>query len=150
MYFRRTLVPGQVVIPIPLSKHASQYKVQFPGRIEMKSFKVKVHSVEMAYAVTVHKIQGQTKEYLIIDLNERPAPKLQQIGFPSLYVLLSRVRKGCNLKIMPLHNPQSLDYLFSLKLPNYLLEWLAGFNTEGNWSAEESKRNIQKNNAKSR
>lgn len=96
----------------------------------------------MAFAITVHKTQGQTKDLLIIDLNHRPAPTLQQINFQGLYVALSRVRKGCNIKIMPLHNPASLEYLYSLKLPDHLNEWLAGFDSNGIWSVEEANRKI--------
>ncbi len=98
----------------------------------------------MAYAITVHKIQGQTKDRLIVDLNQRPAPTLPQINFQHLYVALSRVRKRCTLKLMPFHHPSSLDYLFSLKPPQYLIEWLAGFDSEGFWSAEKAHQTLNK------
>lgn len=96
----------------------------------------------MAYGVTVHKMQGQTKDLVILDLNRRPAPTLQQITYASLIVSLSRVRKSINLKLMPLHNPNSLDYVFALKPPIYLKEWFAGFDAAGVWSADEARRKI--------
>ena len=135
-----------MVIPIPLSRNADSHNVHFPRRLEPIAIKVKVHSVEMAYAITVHKIQGQTKDRLIVDLNHRPAPTLQQINFQSLYVSLSRVRKSFSLKLMPLHHTTSLEYLFSLKPPQYLIEWLSGFDVNGFWSVQEAKRNKQKTN----
>lgn len=136
--YSATLFEGQVIIPIAISKNPDEYKVQFPGQNKHIGVKVKSHSVEMGYAITVHKIQGQTKLRLIVDFNYRPAPTLQQLNFQGFYVALSRVRKGSNLKIMPLHNASSLDYLYSLNLPEYLTEWEAGFNADGIWSAEEA------------
>ena len=125
-----------------MSKNPDIYNIQLPGQVNLRQVKVKAHSVEMAFAVTVHKMQGQTKELLIIDLNHRPSPTLQQIIFQGLYVALSRVKKSSNIRIMPLHNPDSLEYLYSLNLPPFLNEWLSGFDCNGIWSAAEAMRKI--------
>lgn len=47
---------------------------------------------------------------------------------------------------MPLHNANSLDYLYSLKLPNHLIDWLQGFDENGFWSVEQAKKLPEKSN----
>lgn len=57
LLFRSTLFPGQVIIPIKVSKNAQEHNVQLSGQVVLRPIKVKVHAVEMAFAITVHKIQ---------------------------------------------------------------------------------------------
>ena len=91
----------------------------------------------MGFAITVHKVQGQTCDRLILDLNKRPLrPK---INFHGLYVALSGVKLGSNLRILPLHhNNNNLNYLQNLKPSEHLTEWLEAFNNNGYWSARSS------------
>lgn len=139
-FIGRTLVPNEVVIPIPISENATVNSITFPGRQDILEVKVKKHSVEMGFAITVHKVQGQTCNRLIIDLN--PRPFFPKINFHGLYVALSRVKLGGNLRILQLQpTTHDLSYLLQLKPAEYLTEWLAGFDNNGCWSAATSKRN---------
>ena len=91
----------------------------------------------MGFAITVHKVQGQTCERLIIDLN--PRPFLPKINFHGLYVALSRVKLCNNLRLLRLHSTtRDLSYLQHLKPAEYLTDWLSGFDERGNWSAPSS------------
>lgn len=136
-FIERTLVPNEVVIPIPISDSTTIVSVNFPGRSEKLDVKVKKHPLEMGFAITVHKVQGQTCERLIIDLN--PRPFLPKINFHGLYVALSRVKLCNNLRLLRLHSTtRDLSYLQHLKPAEYLTDWLSGFDERGNWSAPSS------------
>ncbi len=71
-FIDRSLVPSEVVIPIQFAKFPEKIKIQLQN-MDL-SVDVKKHAVEMGFAVTVHKMQGQTCERVIVDLNERPFP----------------------------------------------------------------------------
>jgi hypothetical protein len=81
------------------------------------------HALEPAFSLTVHKIQGQTCDKLIIDLNQTPI--LPHLNFQGLVVLLSRVRSSANLRLLP---PPALQFhyrhLLKLKPPTKLTDWL--------------------------
>ena len=67
-----------------------------------KKFKLQYipHGLDLAFSITAHKIQGQSCDKLKIDLNKTPF--MPSITFPSLYVMLSRVRTSANLRVLPL------------------------------------------------
>ena len=108
----RTLVPGEVVIPIKIKCLPEKGKISVRGRAKKITLNCKPHAVELGFACTSQKIQGQTCNRLILDLN--PRPFLPKIEYHSLYVGLSRVRTGQHLRIMPLHQKvMNLNYLHS-------------------------------------
>ena len=144
-FIGRTLIENEAVIPIPISEKITSHTVNFPGSQEKLEVKVKTHSIEMGFAIPVHKVQGQTCDRLIIDLN--PRPFIPKINFHGLYVALSRVKLGRNLRILQLHQTtRDLSYLLKLEPSKFLNEWLAGFNNNGCWTAETSKKKLQTTN----
>ena len=64
-----------------------------------------------------------------------------------LLVILSRVKSGSNLGVLPLlHGEKSLQYLKKLRHDPYLAIWLAGFDEDGRWNkvlAEKSAESLQ-------
>ena len=104
-----------------LSRKPVLHSVSLGGRkFDLKALP---HALDPAFSLTVHKIQGQTCDKLIIDLNKTPIrPKL---NFQGLVVLLSRVRSSTNLRLLPSPTLQS-DYRHLLKLnaPIKLTSWL--------------------------
>lgn len=89
-----TLVPGKVVVPIFLHRNTTAVKVATKTTVNIRP-----HAVTPAFALTYHKLQGQTVERLIIDANDHPFnPK---INFESLLVAVSRVRQGRHLQFIP-------------------------------------------------
>jgi hypothetical protein len=89
---KNSIILNNVVIPVLLRKKSEEKKVYFPFRGQPVILKIKPHAVEFGFAVTIHKMQGQTCERLILDLNKRPFSP--QIEFHGLYVALSRVKKS--------------------------------------------------------
>ena len=105
----RTLEPGRVLIPIPIYSVMEQAEIQLPGRPKKDTFSYRPHAVELKFAVTVNKVQGQTCDKVILQLNRRRFKPY--VTFNMLVVSLSRVRKGLDIRLVP---PQpgnaSLDY----------------------------------------
>jgi hypothetical protein len=88
------------------------------------------YGVDLGYSVTLHKIQGQTCDKLIVDLNDRPfLPKVSYHGF---YVAVSRVRRNEDLRIMPIQpGKPDLRYLTRLQPPKKLITWLNCYDAHG-------------------
>ncbi len=80
----------------------------------------------MRFALTGYKVQGQNCKKLILQLNERPfVPK---ITFNSLLVSLSRVQRGNDISIMPIHSgSHGLHYLTELRPDDAFIDWNDGF-----------------------
>ena len=141
-FLNTTLVEGKVVIPVKTVVRGKF--INIPRRRGEKPFKVwyTPHNCELGFAVTVHKIQGQTLDRVIIDLNYRPFQP--QFGFHALMVAVSRVRSSCNIRILPRQpGAPSLDYLINVKPNPTLLIWLQGFekksqNEAATWSVEKA------------
>jgi ATP-dependent exoDNAse (exonuclease V) alpha subunit len=106
------MIPNKVVITVLLRKKSEEKKVYFPFREQPVILKIKPYAVEFGIPVTIHKMQGQTCERLILDLNKRPfSPQIELHG---LYVALSRVKQSRNLRLLPLQPLQTnLNYLFN-------------------------------------
>jgi hypothetical protein len=127
-----TTEKDQVVIPLPQTHISKTFKSQIPSKDGKISLQTKSHGVELGYAITLHKIQGQTCKRLIVDLNFRPFKP--QISFPGFYVAVSRVRKSQDLRIMPIQpNTSNLKYITSLTPPEKLTTWLTGYDNDGFW-----------------
>ena len=136
-----TLNPPEIVLPIGLRSKYTDVDV-FLDFDAAKKEKIKVkllkHRVTLNFAATVHKFQGRTEDYMLIELNERKFHPF--ITFNMLLVLLSRVRTGNNLKILPLLNgKQSLDYLRKLRPDPDIAIWRKGFDENGVWSHDRAR-----------
>lgn len=104
----------------------------------------KIHGYELGFAITFHKIQGQTCDKLIVDLNKRPfQPK---VSFDTFYVAISRVRHSSDLRLLPLHHSdKNLNHLLTLKAPKELNRWLAAYNPKnGMWEPNRIKNTTTK------
>ncbi len=137
-FIGRTLVPDRVVIPVPFFNVPEKINIMLPGRPKEDVILYRPHAVELRFAITVHKVQGQTCDKIIIQLNKRNF--MPYVTFNMLYVALSRVRNSGSIRLIPPQpsNP-SLDYLGKLRPSEDLLTWLEAFeDDDGNgatWSA---------------
>jgi len=105
----------RVIIPIGNSstKHTT---VGLNKQLKFGNF-----SVDIAFSITYHKIQGQTLERIIVDLNHIPSSR-KQIDFASLFVGLSRVKHGTHIRILPLRK-ESEKFLKNLEPAKYIKDW---------------------------
>lgn len=128
-----TVIPDEIIIPIAMTSESKEYSIEVPLKKPFKLKAKKIHGIELGFAITFHKIQGQTCDKLIVDLNKRPFQP--QVTFATFYVAVSRVRRSIDLKFMPLHQGQKdFDHLLSLHPPLELLKWLKGYSTNGLWN----------------
>jgi hypothetical protein len=133
LFQHKSLFKDKVVIPVKLKSEAEEYKIHFPLKNNYLTVKGKAHAVVLAFAITVHKMQGQTCSRLILDINRCTfKPSLTYHG---IYVALSRVRTSRHLRLLPLQPfLTNFNYLSELHPPKTLTQWLSRFNTEGVWS----------------
>lgn len=122
-----TLDSTQVVIPLMLNKKRPR---------EFKSLGRKASSLshgnnknkilayydfgyDLAYSVTYHKVQGQTLDKVILDLN---GCNTSALSLAALYVGLSRVRLGRKIRILPISN-DTRKRLLGLRFASSLQQW---------------------------
>lgn len=114
----QSLVEGAVVIPImPDQKRQKARKVLVKGASE--TFKFYDFGFELAFAVTYHKVQGMTLPKVILDLNGEGHTS---ITAAQVYVGISRVRRGGDIRILPLLTG-SIKKLHELEFRKEILAW---------------------------
>lgn len=117
---------------IPLKTFYNVFSVRLSG-----DTKIQVHAFpyEDSFVRTIHKFQSCTMEQMILALNQRPGSRggLLSLTLANLQVAYTRVRDSDNMKIMPLFNDNSLDYLKGLKRNVYLNIFYRGIQADGSW-----------------
>lgn len=103
-----TLVKGDVVIPVPTFTSRKATNAYSANGAAMK-VKAERPEVDLAFSCTIHKAQGASLVYVII------SP--YNLDYHALYVALSRVHEGANIRIIEPVYPGSLDYIDSLTPP---------------------------------
>ena len=112
-----SLCEGQVVIPLTSKSYGDKIT------LEDQTLHYKSHPYDLAFSVTFHKIQGQTVRSIILDLNQRPGA-LGNINFHAVYVGLTRVEYGDDIRILPCHDNNQFRHLLKLKPKANLKSWL--------------------------
>ena len=125
-----TLVP---VIPIGMRRSTIAVDIGSVGLFPPGKVEVNDHRVELGFAITFQKVQGKTVPKIILDLNHRKFKP--PIDLPGLYVGLTRVKHGKNIRLVPPQPGSSLDYLKGFKRSRLLAGWFAGFQPNGTWNA---------------
>ena len=115
----KSLSESKVLIPL-VNKSHSKNVIQ----VDNERFTFKSHLLELAFAITFHKVQGQTLSKVILDLNQRPKT-LGNVDFHALYVGLTRVKHANDIRILPpLNDASSFQHLLKLKPSENLKQWL--------------------------
>jgi hypothetical protein len=105
-----TLVPGQIVIPLMQQREPRTLKMLKPARSVSKShsdstrksksvYRYFSYGLELGYAVTANKVQGQTLARVIVDYNDHGRARQTT---SSVYVSSSRVRSSTHIRMLPL------------------------------------------------
>jgi hypothetical protein len=136
---------NEVVNPLVMSSESKGCAVNIPFRKTMTLKAKKIHGHELGFTIIFHKIQGQTCDKLIVDLNKRPSQP--QVTFATFYVAISRVRRSSVLRLVPLHHREkNLSHLLTLKAPKELNTWLAAYNPRnGMWHPKRIKEDNDQN-----
>jgi hypothetical protein len=115
----KSLVDGQVVLPFVNKR----YRKDTIKLAQDQTLAYKSHGIDLAFAITYHKVQGQTKRKVILDLNQRPA-RLSHVDYHGLYVGWSRVKFADNIRVLPCQLNDNFQHLLKLKPNIYLKQWL--------------------------
>lgn len=131
-----TLDQTQVVIPLLLNKkHPREFKTlgrkaaSVASSASNKTRKLAYYDFgfELSYAVTYHKVQGQTLSKVILDLN---GCNTAAVSLPALYVGLSRVRHGNDIRILPM-SQDTRHRLLGMRFSKSLTRWWRGASDNG-------------------
>jgi len=109
------------IVKIPVA-----YKSGLKNRIKYgknQYVNYKSHMMDLAFAITYHKVQGQTMSKIILDLNKRPST-LKQLDFHAFYVGMTRVELPQNIRILPCQDDDNFKHLLKLKPQKKLKSWL--------------------------
>ena len=99
---------------------ALKLKVLYPG-------------YDLAFASTVHKVQGDTINKIIVDLNKNPSSGAM-LDLPCLYVLLSRVKRACDLRVVPWIPSLGKDHLLRLQPNITYTRFMKSFDVSGRFN----------------
>jgi hypothetical protein len=137
-----SLVDDAIVVPVLRSKHSQEHDTASLFACQKavpKSLRYRGHGVTLAFAVTDYKLQGKTKDELILSIAPRPfLPYLDLKGF---YVDVSRVRKRSSLRVLhrPPRSAGGLNHLYDLHHTVELSAWNLGYDNRGDWSRSLAK-----------
>jgi hypothetical protein len=115
-----TIVPGSVVIPMPLCE---RNRCKLAKTLDLASCKCCYYNygIELAFAVTFYKVQGCTLDRIILDLNHVGGHS-KTVDLSSLYVGLSRVRKFEHIRVLPITGT-TREFLSGLRFKDALVRW---------------------------
>ena len=136
-----SLLDNAIVVPIVQSKHVETYETTslWACLANMpKTLRIRPHPVTLAFAVTDFKLQGKTKDELILSIAPRPFPP--HMDRKAFYVMVSRVRKRTRLRV--LHKPTraqgGFENLLRMSHTKELAAWNEGYNDNGDWEPERA------------
>ncbi|CAM9128587.1 unnamed protein product, partial [Heterosigma akashiwo] len=86
----------EIVIPIPTMK-----RTRFAAKFGSTTLHYTTHALTPSFAMTCDKLQGQTKQYIIILLEKLPNTR-KPLTFEKVYVIISRVPGADRLRCLPL------------------------------------------------
>ena len=127
-----TLEEGKCMIPIGYRSNKTvrtNAKHTFGTEVRYRDLKA-----DLAFVLTIHKLQGMTLERLILQLNYRRGNLLKQLSYNSFLVAISRVEYFKHIRIIPLIPGSDLKYIGKLKPDFKLKVWMQGFNEENYWN----------------
>jgi hypothetical protein len=149
---KRTDVNGNSVIedrvyPLPLS----DAKVEIPlpgtwvtytdrdgkrtGKRGTKNYSTTSHSFDLGFTLTYHKAQGHTLDKVVLVLGDAPN-HIATVEYEALYVGLSRVRSGDDIRYLKFNERDKLYHLRrnrTMKRPRELVFWRNGYDENGHW-----------------
>ena len=118
------------LIPLKMDYH----KTRTQGvQISYKAF-----PFDLRFAITYHKVQGQTLNKVILFLHERRTRQLAPLQWESLYVAYTRVKCGNDIRVCYFgsntrNNREGLSHLKRLRRPKLYDIWQNAYDKHGKW-----------------
>lgn len=94
------------------------------------------HAVDLG--LTFWKVQGCTKDKIILDLNHRPGRRLKNVSHAMLYVGLTRVKTRAGIRVLPWRGGRGppgkrFAHLTGLAPSKELLVWFRRYGADGKY-----------------
>ncbi len=122
-------LPRTIVLPVKISKRLDDLSVNRASR--KSKIYYRSHGVDLAFALTFHKFQGQTVGKILLDLSQTPK-NVFRLCFQAFYVGMTRVKKSDCIRILP--GPDGgkpdLSHLLSFEPDPELQRWLDAFDMQ--------------------
>jgi hypothetical protein len=115
-------------VVIPVLSNSDHNGVKFKNT----TLHYKDHFVDLAFALTYHKVQGKTMDRIILDINHRPGSGsgMCSLDYFGLYVGISRVRESRHMRILPSHSEDGFQHIEKLHCNPKLRRWIEGYNRD--------------------
>lgn len=96
---------------------------------------------DLRFAITFHKVQGQTLDKVILFLHKRTTRQLAPLYWESLYVAYTRVKCASDIRVCYFGSDTSsdhkgLEHLRNLRRPQLYDIWQHGYDKEGKWNQD--------------
>ena len=119
--------PRSMVLPVKICKRLEELPVNRASR--KSKIYYRTHGLDLAFALTFHKFQGQTVDKIILDLSKTPKNVFNLLCFQAFYVGMMRVKKSSCIRILPGPDGRKpkLSHLLTLKPDPELQRWLDAF-----------------------
>ena len=141
--------PDYMVVIKDLNDNKSDSSVEEPEFIPLKTdhYNTWSQGVQISYnafpfdlrfAITYHKVQGQTMDKVILFLHKRSTRQLAPLQWESLYVAYTRVKSGEHIRVCYFGSDVTgdctgLSHLKQLKRPELYDAWQKTYNSCGQW-----------------
>ena len=109
---------------VPCKRQVKEIEYRFHGK--ERQFRCWSNRVCLSFAQTVHEVQGQTLERVILILGRHVGRSVGRISWSLLYVALSRVKKLDHIKFFPCGRSSSYEcfmHLTKLRPQSSLVKW---------------------------
>jgi hypothetical protein len=103
-----------------------------------KEYRVSPIAVDMCYAMTINKAQGQTTGKIVVNLNKSKANTINRLTLPSLYVAMSRVKSGADVRLLSRQASDSWDYLTHMSHKNDLIQFMNAYDPDTGYLVKSS------------
>ena len=110
----------------------------------------KAFPYDLGFAITFHKVQGQTMRRIIMFLHERKSNKLAKLMWESFYVAHTRVKRGDDMRVcyhgsdVVKPSTAGLQHLKKLRRPKLYDEWQRSYDKNGYWKDTKLKADAAK------
>ena len=144
-----SIIKDKIIIAIPQSSnHSNKIFTIIPGTSHYKPSRIEISPqfpIEMAFAITVHKAQGQTLDQVILALSHRHAAQCD-MSYSHVYVATSRIHGSTYLRLLLTGTREkdkweSLKYLNNLHPDKSIPSYFASFSNQNanqtNWKTTQ-------------
>jgi len=129
--YRQAVLSDHVVVEIPVPdfivvrlQNGDLYPILLNDEIELRmggvKFTIAVHSVDIGFACTFHKVQGLTLDYVVLHL-----ANCSTLRAASIHVGMSRITTRTKMRLFPLRGP--LDHVRKKKWSSELCTYMKKF-----------------------